>query len=84
MTNSCLVTNQSFGHRIFNPGIKSFWYQIPKILKAFILFELFISIVIVGHDQMTVGRNQMTVGRDQMTVSFDQTTVGMVKLWKTA
>ena len=47
------------------------------MLKAFIFYELFISIVIVGHDQMTVGRNQMTVSRDQMTVSFDQTTVGM-------
>ena len=77
MTNSCLVTNQSFGHRIFNPGIKSFWYQILKILKAFIFYGLFISIVIVGHDQMTVCHDQMTVGRDQMTVSCDQTTVGM-------
>ena len=77
MTKSHLVTNQSFGHKIFNPGIKSFRYQILKILKAFIFYGLFISIVIVGHDPMTVRHDQMTVCCEQMTISCDQTTVSM-------
>ena len=72
-----LWPNDWFWTRIFDPGIKSFWYQILKILKAFIFNGLIISIVFVGHDQMTVHHDQMTVGRDQMTVSCDQTTVGM-------